>query len=119
MKNKKSLKQLFLALALVFVTVGVSFGQCVIPIADDQPYIEDFEGDGFDCWSVDVSGGGSWSLLAGTNSTVVSFSYHNNEEAGRLISPIFDMSAVDGAIFSFSYAMMGFYTNDELEVAYL
>ena len=118
MKNKKPLKQLFLAVALVFVTVGVSFGQCVIPITDDQPYIEDFEGDGFDCWSVDVSGGGSWSLLAGTNSTVVSFSYHNNEEEGRLISPIFDMSAVGGAIFSFSYAMMGFYTNDELEVAY-
>ena len=118
MKNKKTLKQLFLAVALVFVRVGVSFGQCVVPITDDQPYIEDFEGDGFDCWNVDVSGGGSWSLLAGSNSTVASFSYHNHEDEGRLISPIFDMSAVDGATFSFSYAMMGIYTYDELEVAY-
>lgn len=118
MKNKKSLKQLFLAVALVFVTVGVSFGQCVIPITDDQPYIEDFEGDGFECWDIDISGGGSWEILQGTNSTVVSFSYHNNGDEGRLISPVLDLSAIEAATFSFSYAMMGIYQNDELEVCY-
>ena len=118
MRNKHfSTKTLFAILIALFFSVS-SYAQCVIPITDGQPYIEDFEGDGFECWDVDVSGGGSWAVLAGTNSTVASFSYHNNEDEGRLISPIFDLSSVEGATFSFTYAMMGLYTNDELEVSY-
>lgn len=116
MKNKL-LTQTILATAFVFLTCIASFGQCTITVTDGQPYIEDFEGDGFDCWTVETDGG-SWVLLPGTESTLASFSYHNNGDEGRLISPILDMSAVESATFRFSYAMMGFYENDELEACY-
>ena len=117
MKHKQLLSQAILAIALVFLTCAASFGQCTITVTDGQPYIEDFEGDGFDCWTVEIDGG-SWTPLAGTESTVVSFTYHNNGDEARLISPILDMSAVESATFSFSYAMMGIYQNDELEACY-
>ena len=117
MKHKQLLSHAILATALVFLTCAVSYGQCTITVTDDQPYIEDFEGDGFDCWTVETDGG-SWALLAGTESTLASFTYHNNGDEARLISPILDMSAVESATFSFSYAMMGFYENDELEACY-
>ena len=103
--------------AILFLTAATSFGQCVIPITDNQPYVEDFEGDGFDCWTVEPNGG-NWTLLDGTNSNVASFTYENNGDEARLISPTFDMSAISGATFSFSYAMMGLYEYDELEVSY-
>ena len=54
MKHKLLLSQAILAIALVFLTCAASFGQCTITITDDQPYIEDFEGDGFDCWTVEI-----------------------------------------------------------------
>ena len=113
----KLLTQTILATALVFLTCAASFGQCTITVTDEQPYIEDFEGDGFNCWTVEVDGG-SWTTLAGTESTVASFSYHDSGDEARLISPILDMSAVESATFSFSYAMMGFYEHDELEACY-
>lgn len=117
MKHKQLLSQAILATALVFLTCAASFGQCTITVTDGQSYIEDFEGDGFDCWTVETDGG-SWTLLQGTESTVASFTYHNNGDEARLISPILDMSAVESATFSFSYAMMGVYQNDELEACY-
>lgn len=106
-----------LATAILFLTAATSFGQCVIPITDSQPYVEDFEGDGFDCWTVEPNGG-NWTLLDGTNSNVASFSYENNGDEARLISPTLDMSAISGATFSFSYAMMGIFEYDVLEVSY-
>lgn len=106
-----------LATAILFLTAATSFGQCVIPITDSQPYVEDFEGDGFDCWTVETNGG-NWTLLDGTNSNVASFTYENNGDEARLISPTLDMSAIGGATFSFSYAMMGIFENDVLEVSY-
>lgn len=117
MKNKHFLTRALLATAMVFLTTAMCFGQCVIPVTDSQPYLEDFEGDGFDCWTVEANGG-NWTMLEGTNSNVVSFTYTNNGDEARLISPMFDMSAISGATFSFSYAMMGMYENDELEVSY-
>ena len=117
MKHKLLLSQAILAIALVFLTCAALFGQCTITVTDGQPYIEDFESDGFDCWTVEIDGG-SWTPLAGTESTVVSFTHHDNGDEARLISPVLDMSAVESATFSFSYAMMGIYQNDELEVCY-
>ena len=117
MKNKHYFsKALFATLVALFFAVS-SFAQCTVTVTDGSPYIEDFEGDGFDCWTVE-SDGGSWALLAGAESTLASFSYHDNGDEARLISPILDMSAVESATFSFSYAMMGFYENDELEACY-
>ena len=106
-----------LATAILFLTAATSFGQCVIPITDSQPYVEDFEGDGLDCWTVEANGG-IWEPLTGSNSTVAAFSYGNSGDDARLISPVLDMSAISGASFSFSYAMMGLLENDELEVSY-
>lgn len=115
--KKRFITRTLLATAILFLTAATSFGQCVIPITDNQPYVEDFEGDGFDCWTVEPNGG-NWTLLDGTNSNVASFTYENNGDEARLISPTFDMSAISGATFSFSYAMMGIFENDVLEVSY-
>lgn len=117
MKNNYSFARVLLATAIFFLTAVTSFGQCVIPITDSQPYFEDFQGDGFDCWTVETNGG-NWAVLEGTNSNVASFTYTNTGDEARLVSPIFDMSAISEASFSFSYAMMGLYENDELEVSY-
>lgn len=117
MKNNYSFARVLLATAIFFLTAVTSFGQCVIPITDIQPYFEDFQGDGFDCWTVETNGG-NWAVLEGTNSNVASFTYTNTGDEARLVSPIFDMSAISEANFSFSYAMMGLYENDELEVSY-
>lgn len=109
--------QTLLALAMFFLFTVNASAQCVIPITYDQPYIEGFEDDGFDCWMVEPNGG-SWTAVAGTQSTVAYFSYHNNGDEARLISPILDMSAVATVTFSFSFAMVGLYQNDELVVSY-
>lgn len=115
--NKHYFSKALLAFALLFSTAAFTYGQCVIPITDSQPYIEDFEGDGFNCWTVEANGG-NWTLLPGSNTTLASFTYENNGDEARLISPTLDLSAVDGATFGFSYAMMGLYENDVLEVSY-
>lgn len=117
MKKSNLTRALFVTTIITFLTAATSFGQCVFPITNGQSYTEDFEGDGFDCWTVETNGG-NWSILEGTASKVASFSYENNGDEARLISPIFDISAVEEATFSFSYAMMGLYTSDEMEVSY-
>ena len=114
--KKHFITRALLATAIFFMTCAASFSQCVIPITDSQPYIEDFEGDGFECWTVEANGG-IWEPLTGSNSTVVAFSYNNSGDDARLISPTLDMSAISGATFSFSYAMMGLLDVDELEVS--
>ena len=116
--KKHFITRTLFATAIVFLTATISFGQCVIPITDGQSYFESFEGDGFDCWSVESYGDATWAPLVGTNSTVVSFSYQNTGDEARLVSPVFDLSGVGGATFSFSYAMMGIYEQDEMEVSY-
>ena len=57
-------------------------------------------------------------MLMGTQSSVASFSYTNNGDEGRLISPVLDISSVTEATLTYSYAMMGIYTNDVLEISY-
>ena len=119
MKNKSFFAQSLLAMAMLFCfTAATSFGQCVIPITDSQPFIEGFEEGGFDCWTVETVGNGNWAPMAGTETTVAAFTYQNVGDEARLISPTLDFSAVDAATFSFSFAMMGFYENDELVVSY-
>lgn len=114
MKNKHLL---LFTLFLTMCCLSNTFAQCVIPITNDHPYIEGFEDGGFDCWTVEENGG-SWSAIAGSESTVAYFTYHNTGDEARLISPILDMSAVASVTFSFSFAMIGLYQNDELVVSY-
>lgn len=108
--------QTLLALTMYFLFTVNASAQCVIPITEEQPFIEDFENNGFDCWTVDMNGG-AWSAVAGSQSTVAYFTYHNVGDEARLISPILDMSAVASVSFSFSFAMVGLYQNDELVVS--
>lgn len=118
MNNKLLLTKALVAVATVFLATTVSFGQCVIPITDNQPYFEDFEADGFDCWTVETVGGGNWTLLEGTQTTLVAFSSDAAGDEARLVSPVFNLSGVGAATFSFTYAMIGIYQVDELDVCY-
>ena len=111
-------KSTFTTALLCFFITFSSFAQCVITIADDQPYFEGFESGTMECWTVETTGGGNWAVMTGTGSNVVAFSQTNVGDEARLISPTFDMSEIGGATFSFSYAMMGLYDNDELVVSY-
>lgn len=106
-----------LVVAVLFLTAISSTAQCVIPITDGQTYLEDFEGDGFDCWTVEANGG-NWVPLEGTNSTTAAFTYTNDGDEARLVSPTFDLSGLSGATLSFSLAMMGLYDMDQLYVCY-
>ena len=116
MKHLRFFTLIFATAIVCFLTASPAFGQCVIPITNEQSYIEDFESQSLDCWTVE--GDADWSILAGTGSTVVAFSYSNAGDEARLISPTFDMSGVSAATFSFTYAMMGLYESDELSVSY-
>ena len=106
-----------LALLLAFGTTH-AFAQCEFTVTDNQPYIEDFEGTTFECWTVETVGAGNWTTMAGSGTTLAAFSFTNVGDEARLISPVINLSEVNGATFSFSYAMMGFYDMDELVVSY-
>lgn len=95
-----------------------AFSQCEFTVTNTQPYIENFEGNTFECWTVESVGSGTWTTLAGTETTLAAFSFTNVGDEARLISPVIDISGVSAATFSFTYAMMGLYQNDELEVSY-
>ena len=118
MKQNYSLGKLLLTAVLGILLSGSLSAQNVITITDNQSYIEDFEGNGFSLWTVDTTGGGNWAKITGTLSSVASFSYQNAGDEARLISPVFDMSNVTEVTLNFSYAMLGLYTQDVLEVAY-
>ena len=57
-------------------------------------------------------------MVDGSESSVASFSYDNVGEEARLISPVLDFTSVGAAKVTFSYAMMGVYAADVLEVCY-
>ena len=119
MNNSYFWNRVLITLAFCFLLVGTpAFAQNVITITDDQPFIEGFEGNVFDLWSVDSTGGGHWSVVNGSESSVASFSYESIGEEARLISPVFDFTSVNGARLTFSYAMMGIYSADELDICY-
>ena len=109
-------KSLLTAMCCLLMACTTLFAQNVIVITDNQPYTEDFEGTGFSLWTVDTTGGGNWARITGTQSSVASFSYQQTGDEARLISPVFDLSDVNEAALSFSYAMLGLYSMDELEV---
>ncbi len=94
------------------------FAQNTIPVTDSQSFTEGFENGGFNLWTIDSTGGGIWSILTGSQSSVASFSYENSGAEGRLISPVLDISSVSEATLTFSYAMMGFMGYDQLDVCY-
>lgn len=114
MKNKTLT---LITIALAFCCAN-AFSQCVFTVTSTQPFIEDFEGTPFDCWTVESVGNGNWTTLAGSGTTLAAFSFSNVGDEARLISPVLDISSADEATFSFSYAMMGLYATDELEVCY-
>lgn len=111
----KNIFRLFLV-AVLALTATASFGQCTFIVTDSQPFVESFD-DGLECWTVDANGG-NWSAMTGSSTTLAAFSGSNNGDEARLISPVLDLSQVGSANFSFSYAMMGLYENDELVVSY-
>ena len=115
--KKLLLISILISVFLMF-SINNAFAQCDFTVTNSQPFIEDFEGSTFECWTVETVGAGNWSTVAGTTSTVAAFSFTNVGDEARLISPVLDISGVDGATFSFSYAMMGFYDMDELVVSY-
>ncbi|MBP5205315.1 MAG: T9SS type A sorting domain-containing protein [Bacteroidales bacterium] len=109
-------KSLLTAMCCLLMAFTTLFAQNVIVVTDNQPYTEDFEGNGFSMWTVDTSGGGQWTRLTGSLSSVASFSYQQTGDEARLISPVLDLSDVSEATLSFSYSMLGLYSMDELEV---
>ena len=114
MKNK----QIFLIIALVIITARVSFGQCVIPIAPGQSYIEGFDSGQMECWTVETTSSATWAVMQGTGSNVVAFQNASVGDEARLVSPTFDLTGSSSATFSFGYAMMALYDTDELTVSY-
>ena len=118
MKNRHLFTQLIFAVALVLMTAGNTFAQCVIPIGPGQSYIEGFESGEMECWTVETTSSATWAVMNGTLSNVVAFQNASSGDEARLVSPTFDFSGSSGATFSFSYAMMGLYDADELIVSY-
>lgn len=113
---KHSLSTLFV---LILICSANSIAQTVIPIVEGQSYIENFESGQMEGWTVEATGAGTWAIMTGTASNVVAFQNATSGDEARLISPIFDMSGIGSATFSFGYAMMGLYPPyDELTVSY-
>lgn len=111
------LKNILLFFLFLLLSTATALAQCVIPVTEEQPFIEEFDGEVFECWSVE-SNGGNWNTVVGSTGAVIAFSYSNNGDEARLVSPFLDLSGASSATFSFAYAMMGLYTNDELIVSY-
>lgn len=119
MKNRQIFTKLLLAIALVFAMNDMSFGQCVIPIAPGQSYIEDFQSGEMECWTVETTSSATWAVMQGTGSNVVAFQNASAGQEARLVSPTFDLTGSSSATFSFAYAMMALYPPyDELTVSY-
>lgn len=111
-------KRLATAMA-IFSFAATAVAQCVIPIVPGQSYIEGFESGQMECWTVETTSAANWSVMLGTGSNVVAFQNASAGDEARLVSPVFDMSGLSGASFSFAYAMMALYPPyDELTVSY-
>lgn len=105
---------------MLFFGTTASFGQDPFVVTDEQPFLEDFSGDNvFDYWTMESVGAGHWSVMLGsTGNYGAVFSYTDVGDESRLISPVLDLSALDAATFSFTYSMVGMYSNDELLACY-
>ena len=118
MKTYSLLSKATMAITMVFLVANVSFGQCTIPVTPEQPFIEDFDANFLDCWTVEEAGG-QWTQMTGSvGNSVAAFSYTNEGDEARLISPILDLSGSNSAVFSFTYSIMALYQSDELIVSY-
>lgn len=114
MKNK-----LFITLALLLVFSTTALAQNVIPMVDGQSYIEDFDSGTMEGWTVEATGAGTWAIMNGGTSNSMAFQNAETGDEARLISPIFDMSSIGSATFSFRYTMMALYPPyDVLTVSY-
>ena len=107
-----------LAIAVILLINATVFAQCVIPITGGQSYTENFDDGTMECWTVDATGAGTWSVMTGSLTNVAAFQNASAGDEARLISPTFDLSGVSSATFSFSYTMMALYNNDVLTVSY-
>lgn len=118
MKNKRFFT-LLLAIAMFTLTANTAMAQCDYTVTDNTPYIEDFESDdGVACWDVnDIVGNGMWNVMAGSESTAAAFTYDNQGDEARLVSPVINI-AVESAMLTFSYAMIAGSVADELSVSY-
>lgn len=114
---KKNLLKTLVISAFLMINANV-FAQCVIPITEGQSYTENFDDGTMECWTVEATGAGTWSIMTGTATNVAAFQNAAAGDEARLISPTFDMSGVGSATLGFSYAMMALYDNDVLTVSY-
>lgn len=118
MKHSSLLAKTILSTWIFLLASAVSWGQDVIPIVAGQTYLEDFESGTLDRWTVESTGNATWAVMNGTSSSVAAFQNGATGDEARLVSPVFDMSAVGGATLSFGYAMMALFDNDVLSVSY-
>ena len=118
MKHLSLLAKTMLSTWIFLLASAVSWGQDVIPIVAGQTYLEDFESGTLDRWTVESTGNATWAVMNGTSSSVAAFQNGATGDEARLVSPVFDMSAVSGATLSFGYAMMALFDNDVLSVSY-
>lgn len=119
MKNKHYFsKALFATVMALFLNAATAVAQCTIPIAPGQSYSEGFDSGEMECWPVETTSSATWAVMQGTGSNVVAFQNASAGDEARLVSPTFDLTGSNSATFSFVYAMMALYDNDELTVSY-
>ena len=119
MKNKHYYtKALFATIMALFFGTATAIAQCTIPVAPGQSYIEDFESGEMECWTVETSSSATWAVMQGTGSNVVAFQNASAGQEARLVSPTFDLTGSNSITFSFAFAMMALYDNDELTACY-
>ncbi len=119
MKNKHYFtKALFATVMALFFNAATAVAQCTIPIAPGQSYSEGFDSGEMECWTVETTSTATWAVMQGTGSNVVAFQNASAGDEALLVSPTFDLTGSNSATFSFAYAMLALYNNDELTVSY-
>ena len=58
MKNNLTLIGTIFTILMLLGMTTVMRAQCVIPVTPNQPFVEDFEGNFFDCWTTEDVGAG-------------------------------------------------------------
>ena len=109
-------------IAVFFLSITTAFAQCdPIVVTADQSYFEDFEGDGFACWTLaDSLHGARWVNIHGSAASAMAFTYSGDSvnAQARIISPVFDLSGASSAQLSFVYLLYGYMGADEITVSY-
>ena len=122
MKTPFHFPSLSAVVAVLFLSIATAFAQCdPIVVTADEPYFEDFAGDGFACWTLaDTLHGGRWVNIHGSDASALAFTYSSDSTGAeaRIISPVFDLSGAASAQLSFVYFLYAFYSADEIMVSY-